>query len=297
MVNNIRKTSIIPKACEERYLNLRMDLSEPLVKGGVNFSGVSRLRSGYLVGIADPPQSHMVIVTKEGAGILRTYDQSLHLTNSSIVVVPAGNPCEFYVVDDFWHILWFYMDPIERWEELEARGVTLSTTQTVSRLETAMEGFLAETQWFDNATSDYSHGRAARLYSELVLLYLEEALDLSPKGRKSEVSLELENLWRKVQERPDEKWTTRRMAAMLNMSASTFQRVTHKHCQKSPKQVVIDIKMNQARMLLTQTDYPVKVIAERLGYADEFIFSSAFKHRHAIPPSKYRESQMKNCVT
>ncbi|MEV0698177.1 helix-turn-helix domain-containing protein [Saccharopolyspora sp. NPDC050389] len=42
--------------------------------------------------------------------------------------------------------------------------------------------------------------------------------------------------------------------------------------------------------LLTESTAPVAAIAHRVGYADAFGFSAAFKRFHGVSPSKYRQA-------
>jgi AraC family transcriptional regulator len=47
--------------------------------------------------------------------------------------------------------------------------------------------------------------------------------------------------------------------------------------------------MDQARRLLTETDQPLKMIAYDLGFANQGVFSTAFRRVAGLAPSAYRE--------
>mgnify|MGYP001151314990 CR=1 FL=1 len=49
-------------------------------------------------------------------------------------------------------------------------------------------------------------------------------------------------------------------------------------------------RMEKARRLLTKTSLPLKVIAFDLGFANQGIFSTAFKRMAGVSPSQYREA-------
>jgi AraC-like DNA-binding protein len=47
--------------------------------------------------------------------------------------------------------------------------------------------------------------------------------------------------------------------------------------------------MARAEELLRRTDYPLRAIADQLGFADQFGFSSAFRRHRGCSPSSFRE--------
>ncbi|OGS34618.1 MAG: hypothetical protein A2293_03180 [Elusimicrobia bacterium RIFOXYB2_FULL_49_7] len=54
---------------------------------------------------------------------------------------------------------------------------------------------------------------------------------------------------------------------------------------------VLQSRMAKARLLLGETDHPIKDIAERLGYEDIFFFTKQFKKHTGITPAVYRKSR------
>ena len=83
------------------------------------------------------------------------------------------------------------------------------------------------------------------------------------------------------------------MAKKLNISASTLQRRCLTHYRKTPRQILIEMRMDYAETLVECTDYPLKTIARSTGYSDEFIFSSAFKKHFGVSPKIYRKKPKK----
>lgn len=284
-INNIRKISNIPSSCRERYLPLTGQDAEVLIAAGINFSGISNLRRGYQIGYPDLAFRHMVIFTKSGEGYLRTRDQNYQLTENTVTSVPPGNPCMFGVKDDQWDILWFYMLDIPYWKSLKERGIDCRKTIFIPKLELAMEGYLSETQ------NKEPGNKAAGLFAELTSFYLEQSFGINQQKIFDETKNKLEKIWGRVQETPDESWDKKTMARELHVSTSTFDRLVKKYYDTTPWQKVIQIRMEQAKMLLIKTDYPLQVIAERLGYANEFIFSNAFKQYTAISPKYFRQKK------
>ncbi|MCP2014752.1 AraC family transcriptional activator of pobA [Deinococcus sp. HSC-46F16] len=80
-----------------------------------------------------------------------------------------------------------------------------------------------------------------------------------------------------------------RYAEALHLSPRTLSRVTHSALGKPAKEVIQDRRVLEARRLLGFTGLSVKEIAARLGYADPFHFSRAFKAATGRSPQAYRE--------
>lgn len=278
---NIRKISKIPKFCNERYLNLTGNSGEKLLRYGINFSGVSNLCPGYQIGIPSPHHRHMVIFTKGGKGYFFTEDLEWVLEKGTVLVLPVGPGCEFGVLGDGWDIIWFYLSDTPAWQFLKDGGIIYENTSLTMRLELAMEGFLLENQ-------ECVFTKAAEHYSELIIDYLNHCLRRKTAANEDDTFIRLEHIWRQVRNHLEEPWDVAKLARMMNTSPSTLQRAVKKFYGTTPWQLVVKLRIEQARLLLQNSDYPLKVIAARLGYADEFVFSNAFRQHQGISPRKFR---------
>lgn len=76
------------------------------------------------------------------------------------------------------------------------------------------------------------------------------------------------------------------------ISVSTLQRAFAKGFAMSPKQYLIQLRMNRALELLTKNELSIKEISFACGFADEKYFSRAFKRKYGYPPSKFRTNMI-----
>ena len=79
-------------------------------------------------------------------------------------------------------------------------------------------------------------------------------------------------------------------AKKFGMSLSKFRKFCLKNFSKSPNELLDDIRMSQARALLSYSDWTIDAIASELGYSSRFAFSKAFKRINGIPPAKFKRS-------
>ena len=70
------------------------------------------------------------------------------------------------------------------------------------------------------------------------------------------------------------------------ISVSSLQRAFVKYFGMTPKQYLIQLRMNQALELLTERKLSVKEISSACGFTDEKYFSRAFKKKYGYPPSQ-----------
>lgn len=83
-------------------------------------------------------------------------------------------------------------------------------------------------------------------------------------------------------------WTVQEMADHLNLSCSRFSVLYRQQFGISPINDLIEMRLQEARMLLKSTQRTLRQIAQDCGFQNEYYFSKVFKSRTGIPPSKYR---------
>ena len=71
-------------------------------------------------------------------------------------------------------------------------------------------------------------------------------------------------------------------------SVSWFIRDVRESVGVPPMRYITDLRLNEARMLLESTVYPIAEIADMVGYDNPLYFSRLFRSRFGQPPSRYR---------
>lgn len=77
------------------------------------------------------------------------------------------------------------------------------------------------------------------------------------------------------------------LAALCGISEVYFRRIFHALHGKSPKEYVIDMRIERARRLLSDGGFSVREVAALCGYYEETHFSREFKHHTGCSPSDY----------
>lgn len=79
------------------------------------------------------------------------------------------------------------------------------------------------------------------------------------------------------------------LAALLNCSSRTMQRMFKKRLALGPIDYLMQIRIEKAKELLCRTNAGLKDISAAVGYVDSYYFSRLFKRYTGVSPSTYRE--------
>ncbi len=77
------------------------------------------------------------------------------------------------------------------------------------------------------------------------------------------------------------------LAMQCNISEVYFRKLFTKHYGMSPKQYIIDIRLNKAKQLLSEGSLKINAISELCGFASTYHFSRLFKEKTGLTPSEY----------
>lgn len=97
-----------------------------------------------------------------------------------------------------------------------------------------------------------------------------------------------------MQKNITEAMDTPRIAEQLNIGYALFRKKFKEFTGLSPKQYLMQLKLNRAKTLLLGTDLPVKSIAFETGYESIYHFSKVFKEKTGLSPTQFREQVMES---
>ena len=79
------------------------------------------------------------------------------------------------------------------------------------------------------------------------------------------------------------------ISSRLNYSTSYMQYVFKKEGNTTIKAHINNVRLNQAKLLLTNSHMSITDVALACGFLDSNYFSTAFKNKYGVPPKKYRD--------
>ncbi|CAM7610795.1 AraC family transcriptional regulator [Citrobacter sedlakii] len=108
---------------------------------------------------------------------------------------------------------------------------------------------------------------------------------IDAEGKKDPQRQQIEKLIATLHASLQQRWSVADMAATLPCSEAWLRRLFLRYTGKTPKEYVLDARLELALSLLKQEGNTVGQVADRLNFFDSFHFSKAFKQKFGYAPS------------
>jgi AraC-like DNA-binding protein len=269
--NRISDSIIIPKASREDFLPVS---AMPAVKGLIELAGLSELTAGYRVSRVRPEFALLLHSFAGDSVWFETASVEMLITPGSTVLVPSGISYR-YGSDHDWTLLWFHLaaDSIS--------GSELQTGRANHDLRRLSQSCISE------ASRAASDSVVLDAYGVSIERLIQRELKGEFRGQHTHASA-LADLWMKVEQSLHYPWSIEDLAAHAGLSSVQFRRVVRTIEGCSPLEKLTRLRMNRAKLLLTSSAYPLKVIAGMIGYATPFSFSKCFARHVGFSPKAFR---------
>ncbi|MBW8184514.1 AraC family transcriptional regulator [Shewanella nanhaiensis] len=80
------------------------------------------------------------------------------------------------------------------------------------------------------------------------------------------------------------------LAEVAHLSVSALERRFKKYLTKTPKQFINEVRLENARRLLVETDMPISQVGDATGFTDHSYFSKQFRLFFGELPSEFRKN-------
>jgi AraC-like DNA-binding protein len=177
-----------------------------------------------------------------------------------------------------WQVCWVLYEEIMRLPALEAGQAPRLVRVDATGLHLAIEGLCYE-------AGDEADPATLEFWATLV--HRQAMRMLQPGGGEPRLS----QLWSAAHRDLGGVWDLKRMAKCAGMSQESLRRLCLRQVGRPPLSHLTRLRMNTAADMLCHTQEKVASVAARVGYADAFAFSTAFKREMGMSPSRYRSRQ------
>lgn len=75
----------------------------------------------------------------------------------------------------------------------------------------------------------------------------------------------------------------------IGFSRSYFTTIFRKYAGISPQEYLIQCRLKNACRLLSETDIPIQMVADEVGYEDPLVFTKSFSKKYKMSPREYRK--------
>lgn len=273
----------------------------------LNHCGIQECTPGYSYQFDTHPY-HLIHFVLSGNGFLELNHKLMNVRAGQAFYVPPGIPARYYAsLKTPWKYGWigFYSNTSNPFITLLFEGKSvISFKMSVEEVEKNLMSIIAVT---DKRVSEYSqydesifpgeqfsailklsdslksNSRMLEFFSDFLCSQVpDEAVDSKGNSPALRAKAFMDSHYNEPIKMYD-------IAAALNIHPNYLCSVFKKTYGQTPSDYLCSIRMAQAAMLLILTDYSISMIAESLGYANPYQFSTAFKSYYGLSPSAYRK--------
>lgn len=226
----------------------------------------------------------LLMYVKSGHGAVETGGKNFLIQTGQVAFLNCHEPHGYYT-DTGWEIDWIHFDggASPSYYELisgnQGPVYTLSKTSVIPSLLEAIIASMARSLPVSEAAVSCD---IVRMLTELALLSaLPEEPSLSGAAPVAAAQAF-------IQDRYMEKLSLDEIARAANLSSFHFARLFKRETGYAPHEYLIKTRLDKAKLLLSQSELPIKAIAFQTGYSSEAGFVTSFRANTGHTPGEFR---------
>lgn len=230
---------------------------------------------------------YILLYCVEGSGEIDLGDMKYILKPNSYIIIPPGikhhyrsskkNPWTI-----FWtHILGKNADLLYRKYEKLYDSPIVSIPRNEQSQENFMKIMTILESGYETTALEYANLTLFHIITEMVYQMAIDTPETKVDIITSSISFLNHNL--------DKNFRVEDLAEEQNLSVSRYSELFKKKTGYAPIQYFNKLKIEKSCQYLYFTDLGIKEICAKIGHADPYYYSRAFKKLMGIPPSKYRK--------
>lgn len=235
-------------------------------------------------------ENYVLHYITEGKGYLEYRKQKIPLQKGDIFLLIPGE-VTYYFADNQtpWSYYWLGISGIKAQEYFNLSSI--HDTAYLRSPHTKALGKFIGTIVKDAEKLDESKASQLHVISQLFEL-MHQLNALSPNLDQETISPS-QKLYREAKHLIDIGYNSQDIsiqyiADKLGVHRSYLSSIFKDFHKISPKEYLLEVRMNRAKELLKTTDQPIKIIAYSVGYLDPLHFSKAFRQYYDCSPSQCR---------
>lgn len=237
-------------------------------------------------------ENYVLHYITEGKGYLEYKEQKIPLQKGDFFLLIPGE-VTYYFADTQtpWSYYWLGISGIKSHEYFNLSQINETAYLRSSPHTEALGNFIG-TIVKDAERLDESKSSQLHVISQLYEL-MHRLNDLSPNLNQETISPSCK-LYREAKHLIDIGYNSQDIsiqyiADKLGVHRSYLSSIFKDFHKISPKEYLLEVRMNRAKELLETTNQPIKIIAYSVGYLDPLHFSKAFRQYYDCSPSQYRK--------
>lgn len=266
-------------------------LSNKSLESNILFWGQENCAPNYAFKGNNVRDNYVIHYIQRDKGTFASANHSMvTLQAGDVFILPKGVPC-FYQADgkEPWSYFWLGLSGIKIRAMLFG---SLLSTQNYLRQVQGSKFCQSLQDLFDAAHSPSSLTNDILIEALLYYTFYNLNIEYPTKRRKNSATKD-EQLRAAItylrQNFEDSSLSIIDLCNKMDLSRSYLYTLFKNNLGLSPQQFLINLRMEQAKEYLSNTDNTIQEISRIIGYNDEFTFSKAFKKYSGFSPKIYRQ--------
>lgn len=195
--------------------------------------------------------------------------------------------------DDPWHYTWFHFSG--NVADVFINRLGLSAENPIYKTGDTKAVYDAFCNLLATSEHDIDFLPVGAFFSLLGTMLETSAVPISKSKRNGEEYVELCKEYIKLNHY--RKISVEQLCRAANIDRTYLFRLFKVSTGKSPKDYIIDYKMQTAKKLFETSGLSVSQVAQAVGYDDAFAFSKLFKNRYGVSPKQFSKNFMHTSIT
>lgn len=255
----------------------------------VNWCGYQRLQTRNLSRNREQGRvDYQLIYITGGKGYFRFQEDMLEVPSGSLVVYAPGQPQHYsYLAEDGTEVYWIHFTGYSANDYLRQFGLLKQSVHSVGVMDEVTALFKKMIQELNSHRPLGGHLVNAYLLEMLALLgrRLQTPEESGVQGRHPDIN----QMIAFIHEKYSESLSISDLAGECSLSVFRFIHKFKEVTGMTPMKYITEIRMNEAKKLLSESSLHVKEVAAVVGYDNPLYFSRIFRSTVGIPPSEYKK--------
>ncbi len=233
--------------------------------------------------------TYLIHFVLSGKGTFYTYsdDRTYHITEGEGFLIEPGKQT-FYQADEKepWRYLWVGFNGDLAADFISGMGLGNEALIFRSPHGEAFQEIVFEMLRYNMAT-DRDELILESLLCRFLAILSEDVMVKTPEARKGNEYVRKAIEF--IQNNYSKKIRVQDVADHVNINRGYLYALFKQELQMSPQEYINNLRLTRAAEQINTTNYPIEMIGLLNGYGDPAVFTKAFKRKHGVSPSAYRQ--------
>jgi len=277
-----------PRGIDRRHMSSRILKASPFINAYVKQGGYGVLTDDFWVCRPANRGFHVFVYTFSGKGKVVMEDGTeIELERGKLFISWATGQGHYEATEKngLWDMFWLsFWDQSANFSQFEDDYSVLDFSD-IDEMKSLVLNIFKEEIYQDSKSN-----RALELYEQLLLIQMERSIPVSENLRLRKHRKEFLELFQRVSQTLDRKWTIKELCDESGYSRTHFTRLCLNLYGKNPAKIIREMRMEQAKVLLLNSGQTIGRVAESVGFQYISDFSIAFKNEFGVSPKEYRKT-------